>query len=375
MGNIKSVCILTERWANGGIESFLSNVLTHMNLTFLSIDIVAVRIEQSIFTEQLTAHGIQFYELSGNRNHVKENCEQFNKILIKRKYDVIHVNAFHAGALFFLYLAKKRDIKIRIAHSHNTAFHKARFGWLKRAIHACSKALFTSSATDIWACSKAAAEFMFYNSKRNPLSYSIIPNGLDTEKFRFSKNVRDRIRKNLGIEDQILVGHIGRLCYQKNQVFLLSVFAELIKTCPNSRLILVGDGEDRIKLEQQAIELKIKDKVIFLGMTCYIEQILWAMDVFVFPSLFEGLGMVAIEAQSAGLPVICSDQVPIEACVLPSVRRLSLSSGLDKWAKAIEDSCAIMFCRESSVPIIQKSGFDIADVVKQVEQTYLKYEL
>lgn len=374
---MRRVCVFCESWASGGIESFLASLLTNADISDMEIDLVAACVEESIFTAPLTERGICFYELSGNRNRMLCNKRMFQKLLSERHYDVIHANIFHGGSLYYLSLAKKMGVPVRIAHSHNAALRKGKLRWMKVAIHKWASRRYVICATDLWAASKMAADFMFPRNKRNFTTIKIVPNGIDTSKFAFSQlseSIRKRIRKDVRATDQFIIGHIGRLCYQKNQIFLLRVFAELLKKCPSSKLLLVGDGEDRVRLEQEADVLRIKDRVIFWGMTDHAEQLLWAMDVFVFPSVFEGLGIVAVEAQTSGLPVVCSDQIPSEACVMTSVRRLSLDAGLEPWVTAIINSAGTIPSRSVCASIVKKCGFDIEDVVKEVEYVYQKQE-
>ena len=236
------------------------------------------------------------------------------------------------------------------------------------ALHNMAKSLLAENATDYWACSRLAAEFMF---PRDVVErYEFIPNGIDIEKFRFNDEVRKKVRKDLGIEGKLVIGNVGRLCYQKNQENLIEVFAKLQSERPESVLLLVGEGEMKAELQQQVEKLGIADKVLFYGVTDKVEQLLWAMDIFVFPSRFEGLGIVAVEAQAAGLPVICSDGVPNEAVVSDLVEKVDLRSGVDSWVESILH-CQIDADRLAVHEQVQKSGFAVADVADRIEKVYL----
>ena len=364
---MRRICVFCETWASGGIESFITSILINIDKSDMEIDIVAPCIKKSVFTPLLIGHGVHFRELSGNRNRVVKNGKLFLDVLKERHYDVIHLNVFHGGMLYYLSLANKMGIAIRIVHSHNNSLRRGQHYWLKLMIHRWASKHYIVKATDLWACSSAAADFMFSHG----VPFRLIPNGFDTKRFKFNLRHRDLLRQQLGIKDEVIVGNVGRLCYQKNQIFLLRVFAEFLKVQPNSRLILVGEGEDRDKLVREATLLRIKDKVIFWGTTDHVERLYWAMDVFVFPSIFEGLGIAAVEAQAAGLPVVCSDSIPEEACILHSVKKVPLSFGVDKWAETLEISQRRVHSRELCAAIVQKSGFDIEDVVKLVAEKYL----
>ena len=368
---MQRVCIFCETWASGGIESFLTNILTRIDLSKIEVDIVVIRLEDSIFTKRLSVLGVRFYELAGDRKLFKENRREFKKLLALVKYDAIHVNTFHGGALYFLHLAKEADIPLRIAHSHNTGLRRTKSVWLKWMIHEGAKYLFVNDATDFWACSTAAAEFLFFTGKRNYPAYRIIPNGIDIQRFRFDSKERDIIRDRLDVTGRTVVGNVGRLCSQKNQMFLLNVFAVFQRGCPDSSLLLVGDGEDREALEQEARELRIEDKTIFHTTSEHVERLLWSMDLFVFPSCFEGLGIAMVEAQAAGLPVLCSDRIPKEASVLPFVTRLSLEEGPEKWANALSSCIGLIKDREVCAKLVQNGGFDVDEVAKDIEKVYL----
>lgn len=369
--NKRRICCFCETWASGGIESFLTNVLTHMDLSELSVDVVAVRIERSVFTQRLENIGIQFFELSGERNRIVRNSSLFCELIKKRAYDVIHVNAFHGGLLYYLYLAKKAGIPVRIAHSHCAALHRDHLFGLKMIIHETSKALFLRYATMRWACSKRAAEFLFLQCGKESADFRIIPNGIDSARFQINTAERNAMRERLGLTGSLVIGNVGRLSREKNQEFLLQVFHEVLNIHPESYLALVGEGKERTRLEAEAKRLGVEDRVIFCGVLDRVEQMLWIMDVFAFPSLFEGLGIAAIEAQAAGLPVVCSDAVPREAAVLPSAKYLPLDCGAAKWAAALCESGKTTADREHGVRMVTEKGYDAADVAKQIQTIYL----
>ena len=366
----KRICIYCEKWASGGIESFLFNVITHMNLEHAAIDIVAACVEESVFTEELRSLGIRFFELSGNRNRMNKNRKLFLQLARARHYDVLHVNAFHGGSFYYLYLARQLNIPVRIAHGHCAGLKSGKYVWAKRLIHDFAKRMFTRYATELWACSRAAAAFMYPKGRCGQDGCRIILNGVDIDRFRFQEEQRLIEREKMGLGDYLVVGTVGRFCREKNQTFLLHVFAETVKLCTNSRLLLVGEGPEHERLAQRAQELDIERNVIFYGTTDHVERLLWAMDVFVFPSLVEGLGLAAIEAQASGLPVLCSDAIPDETHILPTMKSMSLEDPLEKWAKAVLSLRSRSEYRESCASILREKGFDILNIAEQIAATY-----
>ncbi|EHO35295.1 hypothetical protein HMPREF0995_00579 [Lachnospiraceae bacterium 7_1_58FAA] len=363
------VCIFSQTWSSGGIESFFNNLLHYMDLSHFEVDIVVEKLEESIFRGPLEELGVSFYELSGSSHRILENYKEFARLIKRKKYDVLHLNVFQAQAMMYLRLAKNQGIPIRIAHSHNTELRRSRTKWLKMLVHEGGKRLFSLYATDFWACSQLAARFMFPKNVVKKEQYCFIPNGINLEKFQFNISTRREKRKELHLENTFVIGNIGRLCYQKNQRFLLNVFSDVYQNMPESRLLLVGDGDDRKELELYAESLGLLDSVIIYGTSNHVEELLCAMDVFAFPSLFEGLGIAMIEAQASGLPVICSDQIPKESVVSDDVYRISVHDR-DGWVKALlrmdggRQKCLL----ENEL----LSNYDIRRLSRQMEKIYCR---
>lgn len=358
------ICIYCQKWESGGIESFLHNMLTHMDRTGLEIDLVADKLCPSVFTQPLEALGVRFVELSGSLRNVGGNRRRFVRLLAQRQYDTVHVNAFQGLSLAMLKLAQQAGVPVRIAHSHNTDLRPSPARQLKLWLHNRAKHRYSDCATHRWACSAAAAEFLFVPTG----DWCMIPNGIDTAQFTFDSVLRQKTRQELGLNNNLLVGNVGRLCSQKNQDFLLEVFGELFSAEPLARLLLVGEGDDFPALRQKAQQLGILDAVIFYGTAADIAPLYQAMDVFAFPSRFEGLGIVAVEAQTAGLPVLCSEGVPDEAMVTTLAVRLPLSAGPAAWAKTLltmkhED-------RTQSVEAVRRAGYDVKDAACRLEWSY-----
>jgi glycosyltransferase involved in cell wall biosynthesis len=330
---------------------------------------VAEKLSDSIFTQPLRDRGVRFCELSGNTRNIYKNERMFRKLLSERRYDVAHFNLYQGLSLRYVRLARQAGVPVRIAHSHNTDLRKSFTRPLKLWLHTQAKERYTGDATDLWACSGAAAKFLFSQQELDQKGFQFIPNGIDTERFRFDSNVRETVRKELGLTDKFVVGCVGRLCYQKNQTFLLDVFAELLKTHSKSSLLLVGDGELRGVLEEKARRLGIAGNVLFYGTSDHVEQLMWAMDALAFPSLFEGFGIVAIEAQAAGLPVVCSEHIPEEARLTAAV--LPLDAGAPVWGEALY-ALNGRADRAFGTEQVKQAGFDIFDVAGMIAEVYEK---
>lgn len=367
----RKICIFCETWESGGIESFLTNVLLRLDMQFFSVDVVAAVLKTSVFTSRLEKCGVQFWELSGNTRNVSRNIKLFHRLMEQQKYDVMHLNIYQALSMCYAAEAKKAGIPVRIIHSHNTALRKSAGRSLKLMIHIMAKQCMVENGTRFLACSSDAAQFMFPQKITDNGAFFVVPNGIETERFRFDWQKRERFREQWGLQGKLVVGNIGRLCCQKNQNFLLDVFRELCSFRPESKLLLVGSGDDEQMLRNKAAQLGIEENVLFYGTTASPEEALWAMDAFAFPSLFEGLGIVAIEAQAAGLPVFCSEAIPKEAYVTEQIHQVSLGKGAEVWAKQIS-TCKPMQDRAEAVLKVRQAGFDIEDVVRQIVGYYLE---
>lgn len=365
--NVKRrICIFCETWESGGIESFLSNTLLHMDTAGMEIDIVAEQLRESVFTQGLKAKGIRFRELSGSVRKFSRNYSMFRRLLRERNYDAVHVNAFQGMSLYYLHMAQQTGVPIRIAHSHNTDLRKSHGRRFKLLLHGIFRRRYTRCATALWACSEAAARFLFDAGTVKRMGYTFIPNGIDIGRFRFRPEIRERIRAELGLSDRLVQGNVGRLCSQKNQSFLLDILERSLPQHPEFFLLLVGEGEDRKALEEKAGRLGVSEHVLFCGATSHVEELLWAMDVFLFPSLFEGFGIVALEAQAAGLPVLCSEHVAKEALATPLAQVLPLTDGPARWAEAVQ-FCSGSASRNRETDL---SAYDITRISVLVRDMY-----
>ena len=329
------VGLFCETWGSGGIESFLLNVLPYVDRERFHIRIITVKLESDFYLQRLLKMGVELDCFSESNRSSHARFYTFYKMLHTNQYDVLHFHLFEGMALGYVQAAKAAGVPVRIVHSHNTDLRKSFFRPLKLAVHECAKFVFSDAATYRLACSRSAARFLFPAEDDITGRWVYIPNGIRAEQFSFDADKRRVMRRELGIGSELVVGCIGRLCRQKNQRFLRRAFARLHEREPRSRLVLVGEGIDEQELRKLANSFGIWNAVTFYGVSQHIPELLWAFDVLAFPSLFEGLGIVAVEAQAACLPVVCSDYIPQEAAVTDLVRFLSLEAGEEGWADAL----------------------------------------
>lgn len=274
----------------------------------------------------------------------------------------------------YLKLAKKYGMKRIIIHAHNTKLMETGIkGKIRESIHQHNKKQLLKYATDFWACSQDAANW-FYEKKISS-KVRIIKNALREDDFSYKELNRSKLRKKYGLENKTIIGNIGRLNYQKNQSFLLDIFAQYLLLDKSAKLLLIGKGEEKKALKEKAKKLGIMSNVIFLGM---IENVIpWysVFDVFVFPSRFEGLGLVLLEAQANGIPVLATkDTIPTDVKVNKNLEFISLSKSAKYWAEEIKkdiDNNTRIKNKETIVTNFQKANYDIDLEAERVEKLFL----
>lgn len=290
----------------------------------------------------------------------------FYRFCKKNKPDIVHVHMSSPLDLLEGAAASAAGVKNIILHSHSGDRPNA--GLIKRIAFAVCRMIIKTKDYRLLACSEAAAEFMFRKEKA-----VIIKNGIMTDEFSYSNEIRNAQRLKLSDSNPFIIGNVGRLCSNKNQSFLLDIFSEFLKTHSNSILVIAGDGELSDSLRKKAKALDISEKVVFCGSVDNVSALYQAFDCFVFPSLSEGLGIAAVEAQTSGLITVCSDGVPKEAAVTELCSFMPLSASPKEWAEHIISACN-GYERRSYAEEIKAAGYDINDTAKQLEEIYLSLE-
>ena len=282
------------------------------------------------------------------------------------KYTAVHLHEVYL-VHFISYFCKKYGIKHLITHAHTTKYSDNPKNALRNRMMCLG---LKKSATDYFACSKAAGEFYYGKEAVANGLVKVIPNAIDLEKYKFNQAIREKIRKSLNIEDKFVVGHIGRMAPPKNQKFLLQIFKKVKKERTNSILLMIGNGPLKKEIESEIKRLNLQDSVILLGVRNDVPNLLMAMDVFVLPSLSEGLGIVAMEAQASGLKCILSDKVPVETD-MGGAKYISLQTYCKQWASAILN-CEKKHNRNSYLSNLIKNGYSIKESVEALQNYYIK---
>lgn len=279
------------------------------------------------------------------------------------EYHVMHGHVRSTAAIY-LRIAKKHGL-VTIAHSHSTSNGNGISAIVKDMLQLPIR----RTADYLFACSDKAGKWLYGEKATKQPNYRMIPNGVDLKRFAFCERKRQQMRQELGIaEDTFVLGHIGRITVPKNHQFLVELFAEYYKENPNSKLLLVGDGELFETVQGQCTQLGISDAVIMVGSKTNTEDYYQAMDVFVFPSLWEGLGIVAIEAQANGLTCLVSENVPKEAILTENTKALSLQSK-DAWIDELKKVSVGERMQTKNNSIQQ---YDICTIADWVQEFYLE---
>ena len=365
----------------GGIETWLMHVLRNIDRDLFQIDFMAHSVESCEYDDEIRSLGSRIivspYSTHPNRNLL--SYPAFFKRMLQEygPYDVVHSHAGYVNGNT-LRIAKQAGVPVRIAHSHNDLSNiAAKQPWKRRLYWILLKWWIDRYATVGLACSRDAAADMFGSNWQSDRRWQILYCGLNLKPFQEQVDPA-RVRTELGIpQDAFVIGHIGRFEPAKNHQFLVEIAAEIAQKEPRMRLLLIGCGSLQGDIENQVAQLGLTDKVIFAGVRSDVPQLmLGAMDMFLFPSLYEGLGLVLIEAQAAGLPCIFSDIVPKEADVIkPLMQRLSLSQSASEWAKAIlaqkqddlpiKQSKALSTIQNNSPFNIETSAKNLTDIYRQ----------
>lgn len=350
----------------GGPETMVMNYYRHMDPQVVQFDFVKHTKRTCLYEEEIQALGgrifvVPRYEGMNHGMYVKAWEELFRS---HPEYRIIHGHS-RSTASIYLKIAAKIGLKT-IAHSHNTSSGKG-FSALAKDI---LQLPLRDTADYLFACSNAAGEWLYGKKALEGDNYRVIRNAIEIEKHLFDKTIRDPMRKLMGLEDRFILGHVGPIEHQKNHKFLLEIFYEVQKHRKNSVLVLMGGGKLKEQVVAQAIGLGIRDKVIFTGIVPNVRDYLQAMDVFVLPSFFEGLGMVVVEAQAAGLRCVVADTVPREATVTDLVDSLPLSAGAGVWAQQILKYCE-GYPRRNTREELERAGYNIAAQARLLQDFYL----
>lgn len=365
---MKVIEITGEPILHGGQEAFLFDCIKNIQDTSINIDLLTPYYCQNNYYKQiLLKRGGSLYELNLPFVPFKSRRAIFKPILDflkKKNYDVVHVHSGSISVLAYVSLAAKlAGAEKIIVHSHSTGINNFK--------HFLVKTIFTpilSVCPDYYCGCSEKAGFMKFPKLIVKKKLIILKNGIDLDKFRFNHCMRDTIRRKLKIDKKtIVIGHVGRFAFEKNQAFLVEIFKEYHNINSNSVLVFVGDGELIDDVKEKVNSFSLADCVLFIGAVDDIWNYYSVMDIFALPSLYEGFSLVSLEAQACGLPCVISSDVPSEVCIGANIARVALSDKND-WIKKLNDYSVAGLSDNTNV--IRKKGYDIYETVKELEKLY-----
>lgn len=351
----------------GGLETMLMNYYRKLDHSKIQFDFMTHRYHRGDYDDEIERLGGRIYRMPriipGNYYKYFRQLEEFFEL--HTEYKVVHAH-INENSGFVLRTARKKGIPCRIAHSHLAALnldYKLPFRWYGR-FH------LKKNSNCYFACSMDAGRWLFGLSSLRNGEVTVLNNAVDIEQFRYNENVRNKMRAALDINNELVIGHVGRFNEQKNHHFLIDIFYHLQKIKKDSILLLIGEGYLMNEIKEKVKMLGLENNIKFLGMREDISDLMQAMDLFLFPSLFEGLPVVLVEAQAAGLPCITSTGVTMEANLCEKVQFINLNDSPKDWAVKILSSSLE---RQNNYEKLSKKGYDVGKNVQQLMNLYLPH--
>lgn len=350
-----------QRMEAGGTQAFLMNLYRNIDRSKLQFDFLVEYGEKQFYDDEIEAMGGRIYRTTVREDkNLPRFCRYLRDFFAEhQEYNVVHCHTYSIG-FFVLGAAERAGVTVRIAHSHNNSM-----SGLAVPLKIVLRSLFPVHANRFMACSDEAGKFLFGERE-----FMVVKNAIIVDRFAFDEATRAEVRAELELDGSLVVGSVGRLHFQKNQAFLLDAFKEVHELRPDAKLLLVGNGPLRDELLAKAQAVGVADCLTLLSNRSDMDRLYQAMDVFVLPSLYEGLGIVAIEAQSAGLPTICSNGVAEDANVSPLFSRMALEDSPKAWAEAIVKAADTRDCAGGAAGA-RAHGFDVRDNAAKMQEWYL----
>lgn len=355
---------ILQRMEAAGIQTLLMNLYRVIDRNKVQFDFLVQYKEKNFYDDEIEAMGGKIYKLSVREDYnVLKYRKELRKFFAEHKeYKVVHG---HMETLSNIWEeeAKRAQIPTVIVHSHIAGFNEKNL--LKLLIKEYYRFSYGRYADEWFACSRAAGDFMFPNK-----DYKVIHNAIDTRKFVYTDAKRE-MRAKLGLKDEFVVGHVGRFHPQKNHMFLVNIAEKLEKIIPNMKIMLIGDGDLRSEIEEEIEKKKLNKFFMILGNRQDVNILYSAMDAFVLPSLYEGLPLVGVEAQAAGLNCFFSNTVTDEVKITDRAHFIQLDAGAQVWAEKIAESKKDNRKREGYADIVAHSGYDIYDLADKLSKFYI----
>lgn len=346
----------------GGVENFVMNAYRRMDKNKIQFDFAMTSGKKGYYDEEVLYMGGRIFYFDSDKS-LTDNLE--NVLKNEGPFAAIHSHVFFYSGLV-MRTAKKCGVPVRIAHAHNAHTGESR-SIVRIGYELAMRHLINANSTVMLGCSEKACRYVFGDGCMSDKRVSVLPDGIDCDRFAFNEEMRKKVRMEYGLEDKFVVGHVGHFNPAKNHEKILSVFAEVAKQREDATLLLVGDGNLEDSVRTKAEELGICDKVVFAGAHKDVENMYHAMDVFLFPSKYEGFGMAMVEAQLSGLACVASDVVPEDTNADGRAVYIPLDEDDEKWADAVLSAPE----RDTSMTDVIRNSFGIETTVGSLEKIYL----
>lgn len=360
MEKIKVAHIISTKMDRGGMETFIMNIFKEINREKIEFHFIVSSNDKGSYDEEIYELGGVIHILPSTKDGLGAYKKALYELCKKENFLVVHSHVHYFSGIT-LQAAKKAGVPIRIAHSHNTS-DGCSDTFIRKVYRKFMLSLIKKNSTKMLACSYDAAVALFEDEATG---VELIKNGIDLDKFNSATVDKSEFKEELNLpNDSFVIGNVARFEDQKNHLFLIDVFHEVTKLNKNAFLLLVGDGSLRIDIEEKAKSLGVYNNIRLLGVRKDIPNLMKLMDVFVFPSKYEGLGIAIVEAQAAGLRCVVSDQVPNEVNLTGNVEFLDLNKSPEYWATNV--------LKQAKVKEIQDSmkSYDIKAVTKRMYDIY-----
>lgn len=348
----------------GGAETMVMNYYRKINREKVQFDFLVHREEEGAYEKEIKELGGRIYRMPPiypqNFSLYKKKIREFFEE--HKEYKIIHSHMSELG-YFALREAKRQGIPVRICHAHNAP---QGFEW-KMLVRNYFKKKMMPYLTHMFMCGKESGDWLY--GKQNEDKFIQLNNAIDAEKFRYNAKTEEEVRRKLNLENKFVIGHIGRFNKQKNHIFLIDIFYEISKISKNAQLVLIGTGNLQNDIIKKVERMNLSERVHFLGVRDDINEIIQCFDALLFPSLFEGLGIVLIEAQAAGVPCFTSkDVVAKEAGITSLCHYISLESRASQWAKYLLENLEE---KKDRYKEIEEAGYDLKQNTKWLEEFYI----
>ena len=361
------VAQIVGKWVGGGVEAVVMNYYKNIDRTKIQFDFLFDDDSIGIPYEEIKNLGGRVILIPPYQKIFKYHYE-LKKVLKDGNYKIVHSH-INALSVFSLFAAKCAGVPVRIAHSHSTTNRRE---WKKNLLKQLLRPFSKIFATNYMCCSEMAGRWLFGDREYDRGNVYLLNNAIDLDKFKYNAKIRKAIKNELNIpESTLVIGHVGRFVAQKNHSFLIDVFNEFHKQNKDAVLILVGQGPLMEEIQKKVADLNLNKNVRFLGQRNNVNELYNAMDLFLFPSLYEGLGMVTIEAQANCLSCLVSDKVPLAAKISKYITFCSLNKSAKEWAEQ-----AAKMVNESKIRGSKKyesGNYDIKKEAKKLENKYRLY--